>query len=127
MFAVANAGVNQHQGTSANTTPLPTPLERPMTPGSTAGTPTDEDAPLYNQSELSRTLSSRSNRSQTSLASSSASGTRRMLPCYNLEFHALQPSVVTDACTDAKICKIHKRGVEMLDLAMLDVSAREAS
>ena len=74
---------------------------------------------------LSRSASVRSNRSTTSMASSTASGTsalsmRKVLPCYNLEFHSLQPSVVTDAGTDAKIARIHKRGVELLDLALLD-------
>lgn len=49
--------------------------------------------------------------------------TRKVLPCYNLEFHSLQPSVVTDAGTEAKVAKIHKRGVEILDFAILDVSA----
>ena len=44
------------------------------------------------------------------------------MPCYNLEFHALQDSVVTDAGTDAKVAKIHRKGVEVLGLAMLDVS-----
>lgn len=48
---------------------------------------------------------------------------RKITPCYNLEFHSLQPTVVTDAGTDAKVARIHKRGIEMLDFAMLDVSA----
>jgi len=89
---------------------------------------------------LSRSKSVKSNRSTTSFASSHAShystggassfststtgtgsGQRRVLPCYNLEFHSLQPSFVTDASTDVKIAKIHKKGIEMLDFAYLDV------
>ena len=72
---------------------------------------------------LSRSASVRSTRSAISMSSSHASGSsmRKVLPCYNLEFHSLQPSLITDAGTDAKIAKIHKRGVEILDFAMLNV------
>jgi hypothetical protein len=47
---------------------------------------------------------------------------RKVMPCYNLEFHSLVPSVITDAGTDSKVAKIHKRGVELLEFAFLDVS-----
>ncbi|ORY76550.1 hypothetical protein BCR35DRAFT_305797 [Leucosporidium creatinivorum] len=66
--------------------------------------------------------SNRSGRSQTSSAGSAFSGNggRRVQPLYNLDFHALLPTVVTDAGTDQKVAKFLKRGVEILGLAILD-------
>ncbi|KAI5481436.1 hypothetical protein MNV49_004192 [Pseudohyphozyma bogoriensis] len=67
------------------------------------------------------TRSSRSARS-ASIASSATGGnsTRRVVPLYNLEFHNLLTTTVTDAGTDAKVAKFLKRGVEVLDLGILD-------
>lgn len=89
---------------------------------------------------LARSQSSRSNRSDastfyagssasstsmTSLAStatgSSVSGGRRMIvPLYNLSAHNVMTNTVLDAGTDAKVAKFHKRGLEILGLAVLE-------
>jgi hypothetical protein len=75
---------------------------------------------------LSRSASVRSTRSTRSASSiaSNASGasSRRVYPVYNLEFHALHHSVVVDAVTEERVARVHKRGIEITDFAMLDVS-----
>ncbi|KAL8291256.1 hypothetical protein RQP46_002234 [Phenoliferia psychrophenolica] len=74
---------------------------------------------------LQRSPSVRSNRSGRSGSSSGGStlgggSGRKVTPLYNLSFHAVMTTVVTDAGTDAKIAKFLKRGVEILGLAILD-------
>ncbi|KAF9074364.1 hypothetical protein BDP27DRAFT_1416247 [Rhodocollybia butyracea] len=86
---------------------------------------------------LARTSSSQSNRSDVSSYSSSgyastasfssvgstASGTgrRMIIPLYNLQAHNVMTNTIVDAGTDAKIAKFTKKGLEMIDLAMLEV------
>lgn len=84
--------------------------------------------------------SGRSGRSGSSSAASTMGSGRRVTPLYNLGFHSLSPTVVTDAgrslvvsgrgselmiavvCTgtDVKVAKFLRRGVEVLGLAILD-------
>ncbi|KAL5520309.1 hypothetical protein ACEPAG_9523 [Sanghuangporus baumii] len=86
---------------------------------------------------LSRAQSVRSNRSDatsfyasssasmSSIASSAsttstASGRRMIVPLYNLSAHNVMTNTVLDAGTDAKVAKFHRRGMEILGLAMLE-------
>ncbi|THV03536.1 hypothetical protein K435DRAFT_851838 [Dendrothele bispora CBS 962.96] len=51
----------------------------------------------------------------------STSSTRRMIiPLYNLQAHNVMTNTIVDAGTDAKIAKFTKRGLEMIDLALLE-------
>ncbi|KAG6833405.1 hypothetical protein H0H87_007390 [Tephrocybe sp. NHM501043] len=78
---------------------------------------------------LTRTASNRSDTSSyTSYGSTasfsstaSASSTRRtIIPLYSLQAHNVLPNVIVDAGTDAKIAKFNKRGIELVDLAVLE-------
>lgn len=145
MHAVAEASVNG--GGLAGRSSSPSPSARPASSlgasspappmlrsdSSESEFPASRDHPPGGDADLSRSQSMRSTRSVGSTTSSIGSSSttasygtnttgRRVMPCYNLEFHALQDSVITDAGTDAKVAKIHKKGVEVLGLAMLDVS-----
>ncbi|KAK4049948.1 hypothetical protein OIV83_003772 [Microbotryomycetes sp. JL201] len=67
--------------------------------------------------------STRSNRSwsASSTASSAyASGSRKVLPLYNLNFHAVMPTVISDAGTDQKLAKLLKKGLEIFDFGILE-------
>lgn len=44
-----------------------------------------------------------------------------IIPLYNLQAHNVMTNVIVDAGTDAKIAKFHKRGLEIIGLAMLEV------
>ena len=65
-----------------------------------------------------------SSTSLSSIASTTSSGTsggRRMIvPLYNLSAHNVMTNTVLDAGTDAKVAKFHKRGMEVLALAVLE-------
>lgn len=104
--------------------------------GTPAGVSDDEPSSAWSSgtelaSSLSRSASVRSSRSARSIGSTSSntSGTssRRVYPVYNLEFHTLHHSVIVDAVTEERVARIHKRGVEVTDFAMLDVSDPPAS
>ena len=78
---------------------------------------------------LARTSSSRSfvsytstyGSSTTSFSSfSSTSARRTIIPLYNLQAHNVMTNVIVDAGTDAKIAKFQKRGIELIDLALLE-------
>ncbi|KAM0786237.1 hypothetical protein ACM66B_007038 [Microbotryomycetes sp. NB124-2] len=67
--------------------------------------------------------STRSNRSWSASSGSSSAyvnGSRKVLPLYNLNFHAVMPTVITDAGTDQKLAKVLKRGLDINDFAILD-------
>ncbi|TFK29141.1 hypothetical protein FA15DRAFT_632653 [Coprinopsis marcescibilis] len=63
-----------------------------------------------------------SDTSGTSSAASSSSGRnpRRIIPLYNLQAHNVLTNTIVDAGTDAKIAKFQKRGLELIDLAILE-------
>ncbi|KAJ7203563.1 hypothetical protein GGX14DRAFT_651628 [Mycena pura] len=76
---------------------------------------------------LARTSSARSDGSTHSSAStysssstSTTSSRRMIVPLYNLQAHNVMTNTIVDAGTDAKIAKFNKRGIEMLDLAVLE-------
>ncbi|TFK36052.1 hypothetical protein BDQ12DRAFT_654852 [Crucibulum laeve] len=99
----------------------------------TANTPTTPNTAMSTTS-LARTSSTRSNTSAystygstasiSSLASTSTSTStsarRTIIPLYNLQAHNVLTNVIVDAGTDAKIAKFQKRGIELIDLAMLE-------
>ncbi|KAF9562899.1 hypothetical protein CPC08DRAFT_761204 [Agrocybe pediades] len=108
---------------------------------STATTPTSARSHTSASSEdgasLARTTSNRSSTSAStsasinyntstasfaSVASSTASSTTRrtIIPLYNLQAHNVMTNVIVDAGTDAKIAKFQKRGIELIDLALLE-------
>ncbi|BGP43260.1 hypothetical protein JCM10450v2_007405 [Rhodotorula kratochvilovae] len=72
--------------------------------------------------------STRSGRSGTSGESTWTSGTsasggsrrRTVKPLLNLECHNLLPTVVTDAGTEQRVARFHKRGIELTGLAVFD-------
>lgn len=43
-----------------------------------------------------------------------------IVPLYNLSAHNVMTNTVLDAGTDAKVAKFHKRGMEILALAVLE-------
>ncbi|KAI0041662.1 hypothetical protein FA95DRAFT_1565147 [Auriscalpium vulgare] len=57
----------------------------------------------------------------SSVASTSTTSSRRMIiPLYNLQAHNVMTNVIVDAGTDAKVAKFMKRGLEILNLAILE-------
>lgn len=77
---------------------------------------------------LARTTSNRSDTSEsgygsaTSFASSSSfsQSRRTIIPLYSLQAHNVMANVIVDAGTDAKVAKFHRRGMEFVDLAVLE-------
>ncbi|CAK5277464.1 unnamed protein product [Mycena citricolor] len=69
-----------------------------------------------NRSIASSTLSSAS----TTSLSSTASSRRMIVPLYNLQAHNVMTNTIVDAGTDAKIARFSKRGIEMLELAIME-------
>ncbi|EAU87827.1 hypothetical protein CC1G_09446 [Coprinopsis cinerea okayama7 len=53
-------------------------------------------------------------------SSSSARSSRRIIPLYNLQAHNVLTNTIVDAGTDAKVAKFQKRGLELIDLAILE-------
>lgn len=82
----------------------------------------DSDATI----SLTRTASNRSDTSgygstaSFSSSTSSASGRRTIIPLYNLQAHNVMTNTIVDAGTDAKIAKFQKRGIELIELAVLE-------
>lgn len=65
--------------------------------------------------------SSRSNSSLLSMTNSEASRRgRRVTPLYNLQWHTVLPTWISDAGTDAKIAKFIKKGIEIIDFAIIE-------
>ncbi|KAF8586411.1 hypothetical protein K439DRAFT_1631654 [Ramaria rubella] len=86
---------------------------------------------------LKRSPSTRSNRSETSafyasstassgsvtsFASTTSSGSARrmIIPLYNLSAHNVMTNTILDAGTDARVARFLKRGLEIVDLAILE-------
>ncbi|KAF5345988.1 hypothetical protein D9757_014361 [Collybiopsis confluens] len=88
-----------------------------------------------NGAPLARTPSAQSSRSEissyppsgfTSTSSfssvaSTASGRRMIIPLYNLQAHNVMTNTIVDAGTDAKIAKFTRKGLEMIDLAIMEI------
>ncbi|KAJ7153461.1 hypothetical protein C8R43DRAFT_1002049 [Mycena crocata] len=105
---------------SAPTTPIDSPPATPVT--ATPGADYESGAPLTRTASNRSTASSTySSNSTTSTASGSTTSSRRMIvPLYNLQAHNVMTNIIVDAGTDAKIARFTKRGIEMLDLAVLE-------
>ncbi|KAG9310957.1 hypothetical protein JVU11DRAFT_8833 [Chiua virens] len=58
--------------------------------------------------------------SSFSSTSTTSSGRRTIIPLYNLNVHAVMPTTILDAGTDAKVAKFVKRGLEVVGLAFLE-------
>ncbi|KAH6912009.1 hypothetical protein BKA70DRAFT_1559510 [Coprinopsis sp. MPI-PUGE-AT-0042] len=56
----------------------------------------------------------------SSATSSSGRNPRRIIPLYNLQAHNVLTNTIVDAGTDAKIARFQKRGLELIDLAVLE-------
>ena len=56
----------------------------------------------------------------SSIASSSASLRRTIVPLYNLQAHNVMTNLIVDAGTDAKIAKFQRRGIILIDLVSLE-------
>ncbi|RDB17741.1 hypothetical protein Hypma_001059 [Hypsizygus marmoreus] len=75
---------------------------------------------------LARTSSNRSDTSSYgstasfSSTSSTFSGRRTIIPLYSLQAHNVMTNTIVDAGTDAKIAKFQRRGIELIDLAVLE-------
>ncbi|KAG8878185.1 hypothetical protein FRB98_006329 [Tulasnella sp. 332] len=84
-----------------------------------------------------RRPSLRSNRSATSLYSTASANSttfsfastssnvgpsvaRRIIPLYNLSAHNVMTNTITDAGTDAKVAKFGKKGIEVINLGVLE-------
>ncbi|KAJ7459505.1 hypothetical protein B0H11DRAFT_174368 [Mycena galericulata] len=117
--------------TSASRQSLDISASAPTTPSNSApATPVDATPPStggYEQgASLTRTASNRSTASSTysststTSTASTASSRRMIVPLYNLQAHNVMTNIIVDAGTDAKIARFTKRGIEMLDLAVLE-------
>ncbi|KAK7055535.1 hypothetical protein R3P38DRAFT_1359721 [Favolaschia claudopus] len=115
--------------TSASRQSLDLSASAPVTPSNSApSTPVDASPNEAYQSgaPLARTESNRSTASSTysstsTTSTSSTTSSRRMIvPLYNLQAHNVMTNIIVDAGTDAKIARFTKRGIELLDLAVLE-------
>ncbi|KAK7045367.1 hypothetical protein VNI00_007616 [Paramarasmius palmivorus] len=89
---------------------------------STAGVPLSRTPSATSEASSYSTSGYASTSSFASYSStaSGASGRRMIIPLYNLQAHNVMTNTIVDAGTDAKIAKFHKRGLEMIDLAVLE-------
>ncbi|TFK96886.1 hypothetical protein BDV98DRAFT_575372 [Pterulicium gracile] len=58
--------------------------------------------------------------SSTASTTSTSSSRRMIIPLYSLQAHNMLTNVIVDAGTDARIAKFTKRGMELVDLAVLE-------
>ncbi|CAE7086725.1 unnamed protein product, partial [Rhizoctonia solani] len=76
-----------------------------------------------NRSDLSLFYSSMASSSVTSfstVASTTTSSARRIIPLYNLSAHNVLQNTVQDAGTDATVSRFRKRGIEIIGLGILE-------
>ncbi|TRM63144.1 hypothetical protein BD626DRAFT_495649 [Schizophyllum amplum] len=98
------------------------------TPGLPPSTPRQSiDSASTTGEPLSRTSSATSASTDYSASTasftsiSSTSSTRRaIVPLYNLQAHNVMTNTIVDAGTDAKIGKFQRKGLELIDLAILE-------
>ncbi|KAK0200705.1 hypothetical protein DFS33DRAFT_1354256 [Desarmillaria ectypa] len=83
-------------------------------------TPRQSIDDTFPETPLSRTQSNLSSTSSFSSVSSTTSGRRMIIPLYNLQAHNVMTNIIVDAGTDAKIAKFSKRGMELIDLAVME-------
>ncbi|KAF9528734.1 hypothetical protein CPB83DRAFT_853662 [Crepidotus variabilis] len=102
-------------------------VDGPTTPTSaTSNASSGSDGTSLHRTSSNRSDTSTFNNSSTTSFSSIASSTtssssrRAIIPLYNLQAHNVMTNVIVDAGTDAKIAKFQKRGIELIDVAMLE-------
>lgn len=83
---------------------------------------TDHSLQLKRTQSIRSIHSSRSSRSHRTCSSGSESRNRRVTPLYNLQWHTVLPTWISDAGTDAKVAKFAKKGLELIDLANIEPS-----
>ncbi|WWD22017.1 hypothetical protein CI109_106505 [Kwoniella shandongensis] len=97
------------------TTPPPTITTFPGSPAS-ASAESDNGTGLKRSNSLRSSIST----STSATGSSTASG-KRIEPMFNLAVHnVMQPTVVTDAATDVKVAKFHKRSLDISGVGALE-------
>ncbi|KAJ7730247.1 hypothetical protein DFH07DRAFT_895293 [Mycena maculata] len=104
--------------TSASRQSLDLSASAPTTPINS--TPTTPGVPLTRTASNRSTASSTYSSNSTTSTASTASSRRMIVPLYNLQAHNVMTNIIVDAGTDAKIARFTKRGIEMLDLAVLE-------
>ncbi|WRT65071.1 uncharacterized protein IL334_002013 [Kwoniella shivajii] len=103
-----------------STAPLTSPAAEKGLPASPKSSSTESD----NGNGLKRSSSLRSSISTSTAATgSSAASGKRIEPMFNLAVHnVMQPTVVTDAATDVKVAKFHKRNLDISGVGILEPS-----
>ncbi|RXK42125.1 hypothetical protein M231_00482 [Tremella mesenterica] len=100
----------------------------PATPASETpsiiSTATSDDALATTSATLKRSSSLKSSLSGKSSAGSTLSGVsvKRVEPLFNLTVHVMQPTVVTDGATEAKVAKFHKRSIDINGVGILEAT-----
>ncbi|KAL1741380.1 hypothetical protein HDZ31DRAFT_66993 [Schizophyllum fasciatum] len=94
-------------------------------PGLPPSTPRQSiDSSSTTGDNLSRTTSASSDYSVSTSSFTSVSSTsstrRAIVPLYNLQAHNVMTNTIVDAGTDAKIGKFQRKGLELIDLAILE-------
>ncbi|KAJ7454970.1 hypothetical protein B0H11DRAFT_1819749 [Mycena galericulata] len=105
--------------TSASRQSLDISASAPTTPSNSAPA-TPQGASLTRTASNRSTASSTYSSTSTTSTASTASSRRMIVPLYNLQAHNVMTNIIVDAGTDAKIARFTKRGIEMLDLAVLE-------
>ncbi|KAF7369796.1 hypothetical protein MVEN_00312100 [Mycena venus] len=103
---------------SAPTTPVDSAPSTPVIATPNEGY--ESGAPLTRTASNRSTASSTYSSNSTASTSSTTSSRRMIVPLYNLQAHNVMTNIIVDAGTDAKIARFTKRGIEMLDLAVLE-------
>ncbi|KII90115.1 hypothetical protein PLICRDRAFT_138582 [Plicaturopsis crispa FD-325 SS-3] len=92
----------------------------PPTEGTGAPDPSADTSDANLSRVNSRTSGYSSVASFSSVSSNSTTGRRMIVPLYNLQAHNVMTNLVVDAGTDSKVAKFLKRGIELIDLAVLE-------
>ncbi|KAJ2912760.1 hypothetical protein MD484_g7656, partial [Candolleomyces efflorescens] len=67
-----------------------------------------------------QSMASGESTASSATSSTSSRAARRIIPLYNLQAHNVMTNVIADAGTDAKIAKFQRKGLELIDLAVLE-------
>ncbi|BEJ13880.1 hypothetical protein CspHIS471_0310540 [Cutaneotrichosporon sp. HIS471] len=114
---------NGVSGVAASTTSGSVTSDAPLSEAA-SGAPNLQSLPEH-QAPTVRRRSSTGSQTSTSNASmvSSVSGKQRIVPLYNLSVHnVVQPTIVTDAGTDSRVAKFHKRNLDINGVGILEPS-----
>ncbi|KAJ3796855.1 hypothetical protein GGU11DRAFT_684953 [Lentinula aff. detonsa] len=105
------------------TEPAPAPSSPTSANSDTSGEPLARTSTAQSSRSEASSYSSSGYTSTASFSSvgSTASGRRMIIPLYNLQAHNVMTNTIVDAGTDAKIAKFTRKGLEMIDLAVMEV------